>query len=73
MHEIPAPPPQANVVVYVGDSRSREVIRAFEFPVDQSGSGVAGLRRQRGAGGRSRDFRFEVRLARGAGAEASRG
>lgn len=50
------------MVVYVGDSRSREVIRTFEFPVDQSGSGVRGLRRARsgGSGARSREFRFEV-------------
>ncbi|KIY94476.1 chromodomain-helicase-DNA-binding protein 1 [Monoraphidium neglectum] len=51
--------PEASVVVYVGDSRSREVIRTFEFPMDQGGSGVAGVRRQR-SGGKSREFRFEV-------------
>jgi hypothetical protein len=59
-------PPQASVVVYVGDSRSREVIRTFEFPMDQGGSGVAGVRRQR-SGGKSREFRFEVRRRRGLG------
>ncbi len=64
------------MVVYVGDSRSREVIRSFEFPVDQSGSGVAGIPRQRAAG-RSRAFRFEVRciflVAAAGGVETRRG
>jgi hypothetical protein len=56
----PPTTPQVNVVVYVGDSRSREVIRAFEFPLDQGGCGVAGVARARGGGSKSRRFRFEV-------------
>jgi hypothetical protein len=42
---------QVNTIVYVGDSRSREVIRAFEFDLE----GDTG--RGRGSGGRKQ---FEV-------------
>lgn len=36
---------QVNTVVYVGDSRSREVIRAYEFDIEGGGKG-AGSRKQ---------------------------
>ncbi|KAJ9527500.1 hypothetical protein QJQ45_025767 [Haematococcus lacustris] len=46
--------PQVNTVVYVGDSRSREVLRAFEFDTNAS---VSGSRRDAGGAGRKQ---FEV-------------
>ncbi|KAF8073052.1 CHR5 [Scenedesmus sp. PABB004] len=45
--------PQLNAVVYVGDSRSREVIRAFEFGGGGRGGGGA-------PANRSRPYAFEV-------------
>jgi hypothetical protein len=50
---------QLNAVVYVGDGRSREVIRAFEFGGNfaMPGCNVSA------GGNRSRPYSFEVRCA----------
>ncbi|KAG1670418.1 hypothetical protein FOA52_010153 [Chlamydomonas sp. UWO 241] len=48
--------PTMNAVVYVGDSRSREAIRAFEFDVDRRAAAAAA----NASGGVPRTTRFEV-------------
>ncbi len=48
--------PEMNVVVYVGDSRSRETIRAFEFETDRRSAQQAAA----ACGGVPRQTKFEV-------------